>query len=62
MIFNTIYYKLMVILGSILGGLYKIHQIWIAENSVEGILKIIGVIIILVIIFTPNEYLQSEDR
>ena len=62
MIFNNIYYKLTVILGSILGGLYKIHQIWMAEASVEGILKVVGIIIILAILFTPSDLLQSEDR
>jgi len=59
---NTIYYKLAVVLTSILGGLCKIHQIWIGEASLEGILKIVGVVIILAIVFTPSELLQNEDR
>lgn len=62
MMFNTIYYKMAIVLGSILGGLYKIHQIWIVEASLGGIIKIIGVIVILAVVFTPTELLQSEDR
>ena len=60
----NIIYRLIAYIGSIIGGIYKIHQIMLSGTAPEiEIVKIIGIIFIVWFILTPSDYLQSyEDR
>lgn len=60
----NVYYKIMIYVGTFIGGIFKIHQIWVSEviyNPTE-IIKIIGIILVIGFVLMPNDLLQNEDR
>lgn len=58
-------YKVLLVLGTLIGSVGKIHEIWISEmtyNDIGAAIKILAIIVMVVFIFTDTSNLQSEDR
>lgn len=56
-------YRILIYIGSLLMAIEKVHNLWISSaDPIVSIAKIVGIIIIVWFLFTPNDLLQEKDR
>lgn len=57
-------YRILIYIGSLLMAIEKVHDLWIASSDpIVTIVKILGIVVVIWFLFTPNDLLQSkEDR
>lgn len=59
----NIYYKIVMMIGSLIAGAYKVHQIWLqSQYDPMAIFKIVLIVLIVGFVFTPNDILHDKDR
>ena len=64
MIIRIINYRFVTVIITLIAALCRVHEVWMEEmyaNPVAGLIKIIGIIIVVWFLFTPNSVLESKD-
>lgn len=64
MIVRIINYRFVTVIVTLIAALCRAHEVWMEEmcaNPVAGLIKIIGIIIVVWFLFTPNSILESKD-
>ena len=57
-------YRLVVVITTLVGVIGKIHDTWVyemANNPVGSIIKIIGVIVLVIVLYGDDALLQAKD-